>query len=101
MHWGCLPKEALARLKKSYSEPSGVEGFSDLKEAEQEKVNRAWEVDEIPDEDKGPGEPVVDATKKKAPARKAKKDDGEPPKKRVRKAKVSNVGRGPGLTAAC
>ncbi|KAJ3535013.1 hypothetical protein NM688_g7039 [Phlebia brevispora] len=87
LHWGCLPNEALAKLKKSYSEPSAIEGFSELKEAEQDKVKRAWEADEIPEDDKGPGEPVVDAAKKKAPAKRAKKDeDGEPPKKRVRKA---------------
>ncbi|KAF7796143.1 hypothetical protein EIP86_007317 [Pleurotus ostreatoroseus] len=87
LHWGCLSKEVVAKLKKSYSEPSGVDGYSDLKEAEQEKVNRAWEADEIPDDDKGPGEPNADASKKKTPAKKAKKDDGEPPKKKARKAK--------------
>ena len=87
-HWGCLTPELLAKAKKSYADPSEAEGFSDLKEAEQEKVKRGWEADEIPDEDKGPGEPVdTGKAKAKAPAKRAKKEEGdEPPKKRARKA---------------
>ncbi len=74
----------VAKLKKSYSEPSEVEGFSDLKDAEKEKVQRGWEEGEIPEDDKGPGE-AVETGKKKAAPRKKKDDDGEPPKKRARK----------------
>ena len=87
LHWGCSSNEQIAQLKKSYSEPSQVEGFADLKEAEQEKVKRAWEAGEIPEEDKGAGEAVD--TGKKAAAKKTKKsDEGEPPKKRARRTKV-------------
>lgn len=88
MHWGCLPAEMLAKLKAAYPESSDVEGFAVLKEAEQAKVHRAWDADEIPEEDKGPGEAVADVNPKKAPVKRAKKENGEPPKKRARKAKV-------------
>ena len=81
----------ITKLKASYTTPEEIEGFSELKEAEQEKVKRAWEEGAIPDEDQGPGEPVA-SEKKKAPAKRAKKDadddDEKPAKKRARKAKV-------------
>jgi hypothetical protein len=81
----------VAKLKQSYAKPEEIEGFDELKEAEQEKVKRAWEEGAIPDEDQGPGEPVP-SEKKKAPAKRTRKgDDGEekPARKRARKAKVS------------
>ncbi|KAK7684965.1 hypothetical protein QCA50_011800 [Cerrena zonata] len=92
-HWGCTPADLIAKLKRTYTEAESIPGFDEIKEAEQEKIRNAWEADEIPEDDKGPGE-AIDTGKKKAPApRKAKKakdsDDGEEerPKKRVRKAK--------------
>ncbi|GJE86488.1 zf-PARP domain-containing protein [Phanerochaete sordida] len=91
-HWGCASDDTIAKLKASYGKPEEIEGFSEIKEAEQEKVKRAWEEGAIPEDDKGPGEPVATEKKKKAPAKRAKKDDdgddGEKPaKKRARKAK--------------
>ena len=91
-HWGCAPPTLIAKLKRTYSEVESVPGFDEIKEAEQDKVRRGWEADEIPEEDKGPGE-AIDTGKKKAPAarkpKKAKEDgDEERPKKRARKAKV-------------
>ena len=83
----------VAKLKQSYSKPEEIEGFDELKEAEQEKVRRAWDDGAIPEDDKGPGEPV--ASEKKKPAKRAKKsDDGDgekPAKKRARKAVRSLV----------
>ena len=90
-HWGCMPTPMVAKLKQSYESAEEIEGFSELKEAEQDKVNRAWDEGAIPEGDQGPGEAV--AVEKKAPAKRAKKDDdGEKPgKKRARKAKVRRV----------
>lgn len=95
VHWGCAPETMVGKLKASCSTPEEIEGFSELKEAEQEKVKRAWEGGAIPDEDQGPGEPVA-SEKKKAPAKRAKKDADDddrekPAKKRARKAKVCFV----------
>ncbi|KAI0674578.1 poly polymerase and DNA-ligase Zn-finger region-domain-containing protein [Trametes maxima] len=81
-HWGCSDAKLVERIKASYDEPSGIEGWDDLKEGEKEKVQRAWEDGEIPSDDKGAGEPV-DTGKKKAAPRK-KKDDGEGKPKKAR-----------------
>lgn len=86
-----MPATMVAKLKQSYGAVEEIEGFDTLKEAEQEKVKRAWEHGAIPDEDQGPGEAV--AVEKKAPAKRAKKGTGDgakPAKKRARKAKVCN-----------
>jgi len=88
-HWGCLTEATVALLKKSYGEPTEIDGFSTIKDGEQEKVKRAWEEGEIPEDDKGVGE-AVEGVSKKAPAKRAKKadnEDGTPPKKRARRSK--------------
>ncbi|KAH9943531.1 zf-PARP-domain-containing protein [Amylocystis lapponica] len=88
-HWGCADKKMVTSLKASYAEPSEIEGFGDLKDDEKEKVRRAWEEGEIPEDDKGPGEAVD--TGKKAVRRKKKAEDGEesekPKRSRAKKAK--------------
>ncbi|KAI0790543.1 hypothetical protein C8Q75DRAFT_122329 [Abortiporus biennis] len=86
-HWGCAPATLIEKLKASYDDPESIEGFSDLKEAEQEKVRAAWEAGEIPEDDKGPGEPVASVKKKPAPRKKKADADEERPKKRAKKAK--------------
>lgn len=63
----------IAKLKQSYAKPEEIEGYDELKPAEQEKVTRAWEEGAIPEDDKGPGEPVPSEKKKKAPAKRARK----------------------------
>lgn len=78
-------------MKASYSAPSQIEGFAELKEGEQGKVQRAWDAGAVPEEDQGVGEAV--AREKKAPARRKKKEEdgeeGEKPKRaRAKKAKV-------------
>ena len=82
-HWGCADKKTIEKLQASYGDASAVEGFSDLKDNEKEKVQRAWDLGEIPEEDQGPGE-AVDTGKKKAAAPRKKKDDGEEKPKRSR-----------------
>lgn len=76
-----------AKLKKAYPEASAVEGYVELQAADKERFKSAWDEGHIPDDDKGPGEPAV--LPKKAPVKRAKKDNGEPSKKRARKVKVS------------
>ena len=73
-------------MKASYSAPTDVDGFGELKSAEQDKVQRAWEAGEVPDDDKGAGEAVE--TAKKAPAKRKKDEDGEEKPKRGRSKKV-------------
>lgn len=93
-HFGCTPTTRVAQLVQSYDEAKAVEGWSELKSGEQEKVQRAWEEGAIPEEDKGPGEPIEAEPKKKAAApRKKKADDqeGSRPKKRAKKAKVGRL----------
>lgn len=99
-HWGCSASY-LQKLKASYDSVDQVEGYSDLKDAEKEKAQRAYEDCDIPEEDRGIGEAVegLEKEKKKAAPRKKKKTESEEdhddeeeeeerPKKKVRKAKV-------------
>ncbi|GBE81744.1 hypothetical protein SCP_0401160 [Sparassis crispa] len=60
-------------MKVSYSEPSEIKGWSDLKEAKQEKVHCAWKEDTISDENESIKE-AVDTSKKVPAERKNKKD---------------------------
>ncbi|OBZ77754.1 PARP-type zinc finger-containing protein C2A9.07c [Grifola frondosa] len=87
-HWGCADAKMIASLKASYEEASEVDGFDTLKDGEKDKIARAWEEGEVPEEDRGIGE-AVDTGKKKAPARRKKDEgeDGEKPKRaRAKKA---------------
>ncbi|KAI0938411.1 hypothetical protein AcV5_000102 [Taiwanofungus camphoratus] len=89
-HWGCTDAKMITSMKASYSAPSQIEGFAELKEGEQGKVQRAWDAGAVPEEDQGVGEAV--AREKKAPARRKKKEEdgeeGEKPKRaRAKKAK--------------
>ncbi|TFY54279.1 hypothetical protein EVJ58_g8959 [Rhodofomes roseus] len=88
-HFGCADAKMIASMQASYSESSEIDGFNDLKPAEQEKVQRAWDAGEVPEEDQGPGE-AVETAKKAAPKRKKKDEDGEeekPKRSRAKKAK--------------
>ncbi|OSD02708.1 zf-PARP-domain-containing protein [Trametes coccinea BRFM310] len=87
-HWGCVDEKLITKLKASYDEPSQIEGWDELKDGEKEKVQRAWEEGQIPDDDKGAGE-AIDTGKKKPAARKKKDqdagdDDEEKPAKKAR-----------------
>lgn len=75
-HWGCTTDSMIASLKASYNAPSEIDGFVDLKEAEKEKVQHAWDEGAIPEDDKGVGE-AVDTGKKKAAPRKKKEANGD------------------------
>lgn len=89
-HWGCLKPETVTLLKTSYGSADDIPGHGELKDGEKEKVTRAWDEGEIPEDDQGPGE-AVEGLAKKAPAKRKPKDDGDDgaaPKKRARKAKV-------------
>ena len=58
------------------------------KEGEKEKVQRGWDEGHIPEDDKGPGEPVETGKKKAAPRKKKAEDGEEKPKRSRAKAKV-------------
>ncbi|KAI0634798.1 poly polymerase and DNA-ligase Zn-finger region-domain-containing protein [Trametes polyzona] len=90
-HWGCSTSKLIEKLKASYDEPSQIPGWDELKEGEQEKVQRAWDGGEVPTDDKGAGEPV-DTGKKKPVPRKKKDEDGEekPKKARAPRKKVED-----------
>ncbi|PIL27746.1 transcription factor [Ganoderma sinense ZZ0214-1] len=89
-HWGCAEAKLVEKLKASYGEASEVDGFGDLQEGEKEKVQRAWDEGQIPDDDKGPGEPVETGKKKAAPRKKKAEDGEEKPKRSRAKAKKAD-----------
>lgn len=84
-------------MKKSFNEASELDGYDDLNPEDKEKLDKAWEVGHVADEDipesaKKPAgeEGEEEKPKKKKPvAKKTDEDGGEKPKKtRVTKAKV-------------
>ncbi|CDO71198.1 hypothetical protein BN946_scf184845.g69 [Trametes cinnabarina] len=87
-HWGCLDEKLVRKLKASYDEPSQIEGWEELKEAEKEKVQRAWEDGQIPDDDKGAGEAVDTGKKKPVPRKKKDADAGDDDEKPAKKARA-------------
>ncbi|PCH44734.1 zf-PARP-domain-containing protein [Wolfiporia cocos MD-104 SS10] len=89
-HWGCTDEKLVGSLKVSYGAPSEIDGFGDLKEAEQEKVTRAWKEGIIPEDDKGPGEAVDTGKKTSAKRKKKEEGDDEKPKARAKRAKKSD-----------
>lgn len=92
-HWGCATPTIIQSVKTSYDAPSELDGYGELKDGEKEKVQRAWDEGEIPEDDKGVGE-AVDTGKKAARApRKKKEENGEakPKRARAKKAKVSTT----------
>ena len=67
-------------------------GVHELYGRDVEVDERAWEAGDIPEDDKGPGEPVETGKKKAAAAPRKKKDeDGAEKPKRVRKPKVCGL----------
>lgn len=39
-------------MQSVYSDPSEIPGFDELREADQEKIRRAWEEGEVPEDEK-------------------------------------------------
>lgn len=88
-HWGCTTPKILANMKKQFEAASELDGYEDLKAADQAKVDKAWEEGHVADEDipasarkpeadgDGDGEGDEDGEakpkKKKAPAKKKAK----------------------------
>ncbi|KAH8102246.1 zf-PARP-domain-containing protein [Cristinia sonorae] len=50
-HWGCTTSKIFDNMKKTLSEADELDGFEDLKPADQEKVRKAWEDGHVADED--------------------------------------------------
>lgn len=74
-HYGCTTKKVFQNMKKSFAEADEIEGFTELKEADQEKIRTAWEKEEVAAEDI-PATAVAGA-----------EDDDEAPKKTSRPRK--------------
>ena len=85
-------------MQKSFNAASELDGYSDLRPEDQERVDKAWEDGHVADEDipesakkpAGEGEEEDKPKRKKAAAKKTEGEEGEKPKKaRATKAKVS------------
>ena len=85
-------------MQKTLSAASELDGYSDLRPEDQERVDKAWEDGHVADEDipesakkpAGEGDEEEDKPKRKKAAAKKTEEEGEKPKKaRAAKAKVS------------
>lgn len=85
-HWGCVTPRIIDNMKNSFGEADDLDGFDELKDEDQERVQKAWEEGHVADEDipdsarkpAGNGEDDEDdegEKKSKKKSAKAKKDD--------------------------
>ncbi|GAA5807630.1 hypothetical protein MFLAVUS_001000 [Mucor flavus] len=51
-HWYCTTPKVLENMKSDFSEPSEINGWQDLRPEDQERVQRAWEEGEIPENER-------------------------------------------------
>ncbi|KAF8886158.1 hypothetical protein BD779DRAFT_1407656, partial [Infundibulicybe gibba] len=50
-HWGCTTKKIIENLKKSFEEPSELDGFDDLSAEDRAKIVEAWQTGAVADAD--------------------------------------------------
>lgn len=51
-HWGCVTPTIIKNVKKKHSEASDVDGYEDLSEELQQKIDKAFEEGNVAEEDK-------------------------------------------------
>ncbi|KAL0079014.1 hypothetical protein F4703DRAFT_1742099, partial [Phycomyces blakesleeanus] len=62
-HWTCVTPKVIENMKASLSDPSEIEGWDSLREEDVEKIEKAWEDGEIPEEDRPAKEEKNEAEK--------------------------------------
>ncbi|KAI8080588.1 hypothetical protein BDF21DRAFT_419308 [Thamnidium elegans] len=65
-HWYCTTPKVIENMKSDFSDPSEINGWQDLRPEDQERVQRAWEEGEIPENER------PESTKEHAAANKRK-----------------------------
>jgi hypothetical protein len=106
-HWGCVTSKIFANMKKSFEDPSELDGYGDLKEEDQERVTKAFEEGKVADEDIPDSAKDADGAaggddeeeeekpkKKRAPAKKKGEDasgEAKPKRARATKVKINNI----------
>ncbi|KAH7088667.1 hypothetical protein BKA62DRAFT_627225 [Auriculariales sp. MPI-PUGE-AT-0066] len=50
-HWGCVTKRVINNMKKVLQRPQDLDGYSDLRHEDQDKVVAAWDAGHVADED--------------------------------------------------
>ncbi|KAF8316801.1 zf-PARP-domain-containing protein [Clavulina sp. PMI_390] len=77
-HWGCVTDKVLSNVKEMISEAADLDGYDDIGEENQAKIDKAWEEGHVADEDIPPT------------ARKPEGEDGKAKGKgKAKKGKVS------------
>ena len=77
-HWGCVSKKVLANVKENFSSASELDVYEDMTEEDKEKIDTAYEVGHVADEDipesaKKPTEDEDEDKPKKKPAKRTTK----------------------------
>ena len=103
-HWGCTTNKVLENIKEQFPDPSEIDGFDELQDADKERITTAYEAGHVAEEDipesaqKGAEDEEEEKPKKKAPAKKKAKEADEggdeeaeekPKRKRATKAQVT------------
>ncbi|KAF8521768.1 hypothetical protein BU17DRAFT_33599, partial [Hysterangium stoloniferum] len=76
-HWGCTTPVIIAKFKDAFASADELDGFEELKEADQERVRKAWEDGRVAEED------IPATAKKTGDAGDAGEDNEKPKKKRA------------------
>ena len=50
-HWGCVTPKIIENLKKRHAEASDIDGFEEISEEDQRRVEKAYEEGHVADED--------------------------------------------------
>ncbi|KAJ6543918.1 hypothetical protein B0H19DRAFT_957004 [Mycena capillaripes] len=111
-HWGCVTPKVLSNVKKVHDEAEEIDGFNDLNDADQARVNKAWEdghvaAEDVPESARKPGEGEdsedyeTGAPKKKKAAPRKKKADAEDGDEEPKPKKKAAPRKKVGLSGLC
>ncbi|KAH8827308.1 hypothetical protein DL96DRAFT_1606239 [Flagelloscypha sp. PMI_526] len=78
-HWGCVTEKILSNMKDGIGEAKEFDGYEELKEVDQQKIEKAFEVGHVADED------IPDSARKPEGEEKPKKAGGRKKNRSLRK----------------
>ncbi|KAI9344130.1 hypothetical protein BD770DRAFT_397761 [Pilaira anomala] len=67
-HWYCTTAKVIENMKSDFPDPSSINGWQDLREEDQERVQRAWDEGDIPENERPASAASNESNKRKEPA---------------------------------
>ncbi|TFK41503.1 poly polymerase and DNA-ligase Zn-finger region-domain-containing protein [Crucibulum laeve] len=92
-HWGCTTPKIFENMKKSFEDPSELDGYDDLKPEDQAKVKESWQQGHVAEGD-------IPASAKKDDGAAEGEEEEEKPKKKAKKTAAKKADESEGESAA-